>query len=87
MHLLDTDTLAYLHAGHGAVVERLRQCDDVEIGIAVVTKAEALRARCDFLLAERQPSQSTGKASGTKSTNGGTRFARPTLRLVEGTSR
>ena len=50
MHLLDTDTLTYLHAGHGNVVQRLRECDDMEIGIAVVTKAEVLRARCDFLL-------------------------------------
>jgi tRNA(fMet)-specific endonuclease VapC len=50
MHLLDSDTLTFLHAGHGKVVERLHQCDDVEIGIAIVTKAEILRARCDFLL-------------------------------------
>ena len=50
MHLLDTDTLTHLHAGHGKVVERLRRCDDVEIGIAIVTKAEVLRARYDFLL-------------------------------------
>ncbi len=50
MHLLDSDTLAHLYAGHGTVVQRLRQCDDVEIGIAIVTKAEILRARCDFLL-------------------------------------
>jgi tRNA(fMet)-specific endonuclease VapC len=50
MHLLDTDTLTYLHAGHGTVVQRLRQCDDAEIGITIVTKAEVLRARCEFLL-------------------------------------
>jgi tRNA(fMet)-specific endonuclease VapC len=50
MYLLDSDTLTYLHAGHGKVVQCLRQCDDVEIGIAIVTKAEVLRARCDFLL-------------------------------------
>ncbi len=50
MHLLDADTITHLHAGHEKVVQRLRQCDDVEIGIAIVTKAEVLRARCDFLL-------------------------------------
>ena len=50
MHLLDTDTLTYLYAGHAKVVERLRQCDDLEIGVTIVTKAEVLRARCDFLL-------------------------------------
>jgi tRNA(fMet)-specific endonuclease VapC len=50
MHLLDADTLTHLHAQHPRVVERLRQCDDPEIGISIVTKAEVLRARCEFLL-------------------------------------
>jgi tRNA(fMet)-specific endonuclease VapC len=50
MHLLDTDTLIHLYAGHANVVQRLRQCDDLEIGIVMITKAEVLRARCDSLL-------------------------------------
>jgi tRNA(fMet)-specific endonuclease VapC len=50
MHLLDADTLTHLHAQHPRVVERLRRCDDPEIGISIVTKAEVLRARCEFLL-------------------------------------
>lgn len=50
MHLLDTDTLTHLHAGHSSVVERLRRCEDPDIGITIFTKAEILRARCDFLL-------------------------------------
>ena len=50
MHLFDADTLTHLHAQHPRVVERLRQCDDPEIGISIVTKAEVLRARCEFLL-------------------------------------
>lgn len=50
MRLLDTDTLTYVHAGHERTIQRMRQCDDVEIGITIVTKAEILRARCDFLL-------------------------------------
>ena len=51
MHLLDADTLTYLHAGHEKVVQRLRRCDDLETGIAIITKAEVLRARCEFLRA------------------------------------
>jgi tRNA(fMet)-specific endonuclease VapC len=50
MYLLDADTLTHLHARHPRVVERLRQCDEPEIGISIVTKAEVLRARCEFLL-------------------------------------
>ena len=50
MHLLDADTLTHLHHGHPRVVERLRQCDDPDIAVTVVTKAEILRGRCDFLL-------------------------------------
>ena len=45
MHLLDADTLTHLHAQHPRVVERLRRCDDPEIGISIVTKAEVLRAQ------------------------------------------
>ena len=50
MHLLDADTLTHLHARHPQVVERLSQCDDPEIGISIITKAEVLRARCEYLL-------------------------------------
>ena len=50
MRLLDADTLTHLHARHPQVVQRLNQCDDPEIGISIVTKAEVLRARCEFLL-------------------------------------
>ncbi|MGO8747041.1 MAG: type II toxin-antitoxin system VapC family toxin [Thermoguttaceae bacterium] len=50
MHLLDADTLTYLHAGHEKAAQRLRQCDDPETGVAIITKAEVLRARCEFLL-------------------------------------
>ena len=57
MHLLDADTLTYLHAGHEKVVQRLRQSDDLETGIAIITKAEVLRARCEFLLKAAHPEQ------------------------------
>jgi tRNA(fMet)-specific endonuclease VapC len=50
MHLLDTDTLTHLHAGHPRVVERLRQLADSDVGTTIITKIELLRGRCDFLL-------------------------------------
>jgi len=50
MHLLDTDTLTYLHAGHPGVIERLRKLDDPEVAITIITKIELLRGRFEFLL-------------------------------------
>ena len=50
MHLLDTDTLTYLHAGHPQVIAHLRATDDPLIGTTIITKSELLRGRIDFLL-------------------------------------
>jgi tRNA(fMet)-specific endonuclease VapC len=50
MHLLDTDTLTHLYAGNLNVVEQLRTVEDPEVGITIVTKAEMLRGRIDYLL-------------------------------------
>ena len=50
MHLLDTDTLSHLHAGHPRVVERLRNLDDPDVGTTIITKIELLRGRFDFVL-------------------------------------
>lgn len=50
MHLLDTDTLTHLHAGHPLVAERLRSTADPDIGTTIVTRVEILRGRFDFLL-------------------------------------
>jgi tRNA(fMet)-specific endonuclease VapC len=50
MHLLDTDTLTHLHAGHPHVVAQLRVVDDPIVGTTIVTKTELLRGRIDFLL-------------------------------------
>jgi tRNA(fMet)-specific endonuclease VapC len=50
MHLLDTDTLTYLHAGHPRVVERLRELADPDVGTTIITKIELLRGRFDFVL-------------------------------------
>jgi tRNA(fMet)-specific endonuclease VapC len=50
MHLLDTDTLTYLHAGHQRVVRRLRELDDQNVGTTIITKIELLRGRFEFML-------------------------------------
>jgi tRNA(fMet)-specific endonuclease VapC len=50
MHLLDSDTLSFLHAGHPQVVARLRAIDDAEVGTTIVNKIEILRARYEFVL-------------------------------------
>ena len=50
MYLLDTDTLTHLYAGNSNVADRLRSIDDTEVGITIITKAEVLRGRIDYLL-------------------------------------
>jgi len=50
MHLLDTDTLTYLHAGHARVIERLQALTDPNVGTTIITKIELLRGRIDFVL-------------------------------------
>lgn len=50
MHLLDTDTLTHLHAGHQRVVQRLHELDDPDVGTTVITRIEILRGRFDFVL-------------------------------------
>ncbi|MBM4094538.1 MAG: type II toxin-antitoxin system VapC family toxin [Planctomycetes bacterium] len=55
MHLLDSDTLSHLWANHERVVNRLRRCEDTEIGTTSITKCEVLRARCENLLKAATP--------------------------------
>lgn len=50
MHLLDTDTLTHLHAGHPRVVEHLRSLTDPDVGTTIITKIELLRGRFDYVL-------------------------------------
>ena len=50
MHILDTDTLTHLHAGHSRVRQRLQELDDPEVAITVITRIEVLRGRFDFIL-------------------------------------
>lgn len=55
MHLFDSDTLSHLWAKHERVVERLRRCEDTEIGTTSITKSEILRTRCENLLKAATP--------------------------------
>lgn len=50
MYLLDTDTLTHLHANHPNVINRLENLEDDEVAITIITKAEILRGRIDYLL-------------------------------------
>jgi len=50
VHLLDTDTLTHLHAGHPRVVERLSALEDRDIGTTIFTKIELLRGRFEYML-------------------------------------
>jgi len=50
MHLLDTDTLTYLHAGHPGVIKHLQEVTDPDVGTTIITKIELLRGRFDFVL-------------------------------------
>ena len=50
MHLLDTDTLTHLHAGHPRVAQRLKECADSEVRTTIVTRIELIRGRFEFLL-------------------------------------
>ena len=50
MHLLDTDTLTYLHAGHPKVIKRLQELADPDVATTMITRIEILRGRFDFVL-------------------------------------
>jgi tRNA(fMet)-specific endonuclease VapC len=50
VHILDTDTLTHLHAGHPRVVQHLQKLDDPDVAIPIITRIELLRGRYDYLL-------------------------------------
>jgi tRNA(fMet)-specific endonuclease VapC len=50
VHLLDTDTITYLHAGHPRVIKHLDNLPDPEVGATLITKIELLRGRFDYVL-------------------------------------
>jgi tRNA(fMet)-specific endonuclease VapC len=50
MHLLDTDTLTHLYAGHPKVIANLQKLGDPGVTTTVITKVEMLRGRGAFLL-------------------------------------
>jgi tRNA(fMet)-specific endonuclease VapC len=49
MHILDTDSLTYLQKGNESIKRRLAEAADFEFAITIVTKAEILRGRIEFL--------------------------------------
>src|SRR5687768_8098146 len=50
MHILDTDTLTHLQKGNEKVKARLESAKDFEFAVTIITKAEILRGRIEFLL-------------------------------------
>ena len=50
MHILDTDALTHLQKGNEKVKARLESANDYEFAVTIVTKAEILRGRIEFLL-------------------------------------
>ncbi|MUG93419.1 PIN domain-containing protein [Scytonema sp. UIC 10036] len=50
MYLLDTDTLTHLYAGNTNVIARLNAVETSEVGITIITKAEMLRGRIEYLI-------------------------------------
>ena len=50
MYLFDTDTLTHLYRGNSNVVRQLKGLENADVGITIITKAEVLRGRIDYLL-------------------------------------
>ncbi len=50
MYLLDTDTITHLYAGNTNVIAQLNAVEDSEVGITIITKAEMLRGRIEYLI-------------------------------------
>lgn len=50
MHILDTDTLTHLYAGHPGVIRHLKALADAEVATTIITEVELLRGRIDYLL-------------------------------------
>jgi predicted nucleic acid-binding protein len=50
MYVLDSDILSLVHAGHERVGQRREDVDPADVATTVISKAEILRARCEFLL-------------------------------------
>ena len=50
MYVLDSDILSLVHAGHERVGQHREDVDPADVATTVISKAETLRARCEFLL-------------------------------------
>ena len=55
MHLLDTNILTALHNAHPKVLQAIAKVDDPIVATTIVTKAEMLRGRIEYLLKADQP--------------------------------
>jgi tRNA(fMet)-specific endonuclease VapC len=55
MHLLDTNILTALHNAHPKVLQAMAKVDDPIVATTIVTKAEMLRGRIEYLLKADQP--------------------------------
>ena len=61
MYILDTDSISLLQRGNEKIKSRLALAKGYDFGITIVTKAEILRGRIDFLL-KTENSKSLEKA-------------------------
>jgi tRNA(fMet)-specific endonuclease VapC len=50
LYILDSDILSLLHAGHEGVGRRREDVDPADVTTTIITRAEILRARCEFRL-------------------------------------
>jgi tRNA(fMet)-specific endonuclease VapC len=55
MHLLDTNILTALHNAHPKILQAMAKVDDPIIATTIVTKAEILRGRIEYLIKADQP--------------------------------
>jgi tRNA(fMet)-specific endonuclease VapC len=50
MYLLDTNILTALHTGNYKVINAIKQLEDPNIAITIITKVELIQGRISFLL-------------------------------------
>jgi predicted nucleic acid-binding protein len=51
MYLLDTNILTALHTGNYKVINAIKQLEDPNIAITIITKVELIQGRISFLIA------------------------------------
>jgi hypothetical protein len=66
MYVLDSDILSLVHSGHERVGQRREDVDPADVATTVISKAEILRARCEFLLKAADAEQRTTRFSASR---------------------